>query len=318
VTASDGETFLEYFQDNEKSIPTTLTTSRKLSTGVDAPEVKHIILMRPIQSMIEFKQIIGRGTRLYDNKDYFTIHDFVNAVALFNDPEWNGESLEPLEPINKRTEPVDKLTIDINNNDKDDEHTQTVKKPVIIQLSSNRINNLNHVTETFLSDKNGNLISVTDYLQQFYNQMPVVCYDEKALSALWIVPQERQELINQFSENGYDLKHIQLIIDMNDSDLYDVLMNIAYAKPIISRKDRADKALMILKNKNYTIELTEFLTFTLEQYILVGTEAIDIDNLPRLLELKYQTLTDAKLKLGDIAMIRQNFMELQKFLYLNL
>jgi type I restriction enzyme R subunit len=265
--------------------------------------------------MIEFKQIIGRGTRLYDNKDYFTIHDFVNAVALFNDPEWDGEPLEPLEPINKQTEPVDKLMIDIHNNDKDDEHTQTVKKPVIIQLSSNRINNLNHVTETFLSDKNGNLISVTDYLQQFYNQMPVVCYDEKALSALWIVPQERQELINQFPKNGYDLTHIQSLMNMSDSDLYDVLMNIAYAKPIISRKDRADKAYVILKNKNYTIELTEFLTFTLEQYILVGTEAIDIDNLPRLLELKYQTLTDAKLKLGDIAMIRQSFIEFQKFLY---
>ena len=83
------------FQDNEKTIPTILTTSQKLSTGVDARNVRNIVLMRPINSMIEFKQIIGRGTRLYDGKDYFTIYDFVKAHQHFNDPEWDGEPLEP-------------------------------------------------------------------------------------------------------------------------------------------------------------------------------------------------------------------------------
>ena len=78
-----------YFQDNEKSIPTILTTSQKLSTGVDAPEVRNIVLLRPINSMIEFKQIIGRGTRLFDGKDYFTIYDFVKAHHHFSDPEWD-------------------------------------------------------------------------------------------------------------------------------------------------------------------------------------------------------------------------------------
>ena len=82
VTANDGslgELHLRSFQDNEKSIPTILTTSQKLSTGVDARNIRNIVLMRPINSMIEFKQIIGRGTRLYDGKDYFTIYDFVKA-----------------------------------------------------------------------------------------------------------------------------------------------------------------------------------------------------------------------------------------------
>ncbi|MBX3328721.1 MAG: DEAD/DEAH box helicase family protein, partial [Nitrospira sp.] len=82
VTANDGELgeqHLRDFQDNEKTIPTILTTSQKLSTGVDARNIRNIVLMRPINSMIEFKQIIGRGTRLYDGKDYFTIYDFVKA-----------------------------------------------------------------------------------------------------------------------------------------------------------------------------------------------------------------------------------------------
>ncbi len=98
VTANDGargDEFLRMFQDNEKTIPTILTTSQKLSTGVDARNVRNIVLMRPVNSMIEFKQIIGRGTRLFDGKDYFTIYDFVKAYELFSDPEWDGEPVEP-------------------------------------------------------------------------------------------------------------------------------------------------------------------------------------------------------------------------------
>src|SRR2546430_13587558 len=98
VTANDGERgeqFLREFQDNEKTIPSVLTTSQKLATGVDARNIRNIVLMRPINSVIEFKQIIGRGTRLYDGKDYFTIYDFVKAHHHFSDPEWDGEPIEP-------------------------------------------------------------------------------------------------------------------------------------------------------------------------------------------------------------------------------
>src|SRR6185437_3600867 len=104
VTANDGELgnqYLRDFQDNERTIPTILTTSQKLSTGIDARNVRNIVLMRPVNSMIEFKQIIGRGTRLYEGKDYFTIYDFVKAYLHFNDPEWDGEPLEP-EPTEPR------------------------------------------------------------------------------------------------------------------------------------------------------------------------------------------------------------------------
>jgi hypothetical protein len=101
VTADDGalgEQWLRDFQDNEKTIPTILTTSQKLSTGVDARNVRNIVLLRPVNSMIEFKQIIGRGTRLYDGKDYFTIYDFVRAHHHFSDPEWDGDPEAPEVP----------------------------------------------------------------------------------------------------------------------------------------------------------------------------------------------------------------------------
>ena len=90
VTANDGkigDTYLKQIQDNEKAVPTILTTSQKLTTGVDARNVRNIILLRPVNSMIEFKQIIRRGTRLIEGKHYFTIVDFVNAYHLFLDDE---------------------------------------------------------------------------------------------------------------------------------------------------------------------------------------------------------------------------------------
>src|SRR5574344_1426111 len=96
VTANDGEEgerLLREFQDNEKTLPTILTTSQKLSTGVDARNIRNIVLLRPVNSMIEFKQIVGRGTRLFDGKEFFTIYDFVDAYKHFSDPEWDGEPL---------------------------------------------------------------------------------------------------------------------------------------------------------------------------------------------------------------------------------
>lgn len=101
VTANDGqagENDLAMFSDNEKTIPTILTTSKKLSTGVDARNVRNIVLMRSCNDMVEFKQIIGRGTRMYEGKDYFTIYDFVKAHHNFADPEWDGEPLPPETP----------------------------------------------------------------------------------------------------------------------------------------------------------------------------------------------------------------------------
>ena len=98
VTANDGEEgerFLREFQNNEKQFPVILTTSQKLSTGVDARNVRNIVLMRPVNSMVEFKQIVGRGTRLFDEKFYFTIYDFVGASDKFDDPDWDGPPVCP-------------------------------------------------------------------------------------------------------------------------------------------------------------------------------------------------------------------------------
>jgi type I restriction enzyme R subunit len=94
VTSDEGKVgrdLLERFQDNDKDIPVILTSSQMLTTGVDARNVRNIIIVREITSMVEFKQIIGRGTRLFEGKDFFTIIDFSEeATNLFYDPEWDG------------------------------------------------------------------------------------------------------------------------------------------------------------------------------------------------------------------------------------
>ena len=116
VTSNDGEqgeNYLRMFQDNEQTIPTILTTSQKLSTGVDALNIRNIVLMRTVNSMIEFKQIIGRGTRLYDNKYFFTIIDFVGASEHFKDTEWDGE---PILETSEKKEKEKNIDIDLKVN----------------------------------------------------------------------------------------------------------------------------------------------------------------------------------------------------------
>ena len=119
ITADEGiigENYLEKFKDNERTIPTIVTTSRKLSTGVDVPDVRNIVLMSPVESMIEFKQFIGRGTRVvYPSKYRFTIIDFVNACKKFNDKEWDGD-------------PVEEEETSYGNDDKDEKKNDKTKK----------------------------------------------------------------------------------------------------------------------------------------------------------------------------------------------
>ena len=99
VTSDDGvvgDNHLRTFQDNDKKLPTILTTSRKLSTGVDALNVRNIVLLRPVKSMTEFKQIVGRGTRIFEGKFFFTVYDFEGASDHYSDPEWDGPPLEEM------------------------------------------------------------------------------------------------------------------------------------------------------------------------------------------------------------------------------
>ena len=313
VTANDGalgDQYLREFRDNEKTIPTVLTTSQKLSTGVDARNIRNIVLMRPINTMIEFKQIIGRGTRLFEGKEYFTIYDFVDAYHHFADPEWDGEPVEP-EPrpeiiAERPYEPFKPL-----------EPPDLPRKKIKVKLGDGKEREIQHMIATSFWSAEGKPISAEEFLQKLFGTLPEFFKSEEELRKIWSSPITRKALLEQLAEAGYgktELATIQTLIDAEKSDLFDVLEYISFAVPPITREARVARAqpyiFLFLNNKQ-----KEFLEFVLSKYIESGVEELDQEKLPELLELKYQALEDAKAILGSVENIRTTFIGFQKHLY---
>ena len=319
VTANDGklgEQFLSTFQDNEKNIPTILTTSQKLSTGVDARNVRNIVLMRPIGSMIEFKQIIGRGTRLFDGKDYFTIYDFVKAYEHFNDPEWDGDPQEPV--IVKTRAEREPRAISSENDDEAELEIEPLRPQKIkIKLADGKERSIEHQIATSFWSPDGKPMTAAEFVERLFGEIPQLFKDEDELRSIWSRPDTRKALLAGLSEKGYgeeQLTEISRLIDAESSDLYDVLAYIAYAAVPISRIDRviAHKSLIFSR---YIGKQQEFLDFVLEQYVKSGVGELDRSKLPQLLELKYHDLRDAVAELGSVGTIGEVFIGFQEYLY---
>jgi type I restriction enzyme R subunit len=320
VTARDGalgELFLRTFQDNEKTIPTILTTSQKLSTGVDARNVRNIVLMRPINSIIEFKQIIGRGTRLFDGKDYFTIYDFVKAYEHFSDPEWDGEPAEPVPPAPRgaggQPQPGDGEDADPEGGDGDPPRPQKIK----IKLADGKERVIQHMMATTFWSVDGRPMSAAEFVTRLFGELPALFKDEDELRTLWRQPDTRKALLESLAEKGYggeQLHEIERLIDAEKSDLYDVLAYIAFALSPITRQERADASRPSIIS-HYDAKLQSFLDFVLSQYVKEGVGELDQAKLPHLLELKYRSVRDAAAELGSIAAIRNAFVGFQQHLY---
>ena len=315
VTANDGklgEQQLRVFQDNEKTIPTILTTSRKLSTGVDARNVRHIVLMRPVKSMIEFKQIIGRGTRTFDGKDYFTIHDFVKAYEHFNDEEWDGEPLEPAEP--KRREEKDD---DIVSEPPPEREYGKKKQIVKITLADGKERQIQHMSQTTFWHADGHPISAAEFVQNLFGDLPAFFHDEKQLREIWSQPDTRKSLMEGLSEKGYSIEQLEeakKIIGAEKSDVFDVLAYIAFSLATQTREERVTENKDLIFS-HYEDKQQAFLDFVLTQYVKEGVSELQPEKLKSILELKYGGIHDAIRELGDAAEIGRLFVEFQKYLY---
>ncbi|MBU4015887.1 DEAD/DEAH box helicase family protein [Patescibacteria group bacterium] len=322
VTANDGlrgEQYLREFQDNEKTIPTILTTSQKLSTGVDARNVRNIVLMRPVNSMIEFKQIIGRGTRLFDGKEFFTIIDFVDAYKHFSDPEWDGE------PIDETTEkpepyPVNKPPTFVASEPLPSTGCpEPEKRKIKIKLRDGKEREIQHIISTSYWNADGKPISAEEFMHNIFGELPEFFNSEEELRKIWSNPVTRKALLDKISEHGYgieQLESLQKLIDAEDSDLFDVLAYISFATPPISRKERVDGARDAIFERLNEKE-KGFLKFVLSKYIKKGVDELDEEKLPQLLNLKYHAIADAEKELGGVDRIRSTFFEFQKNLYAN-
>lgn len=311
VTANDGalgEQYLEQFKDDERTIPTILTTSQKLSTGVDALNVRNIVLMRPVNSMIEFKQIIGRGTRLFDGKDYFTIYDFVGAYHHFADPEWDGEPEEPV--IEEPKSPAKPKT-----SEPPTDYEPRIK--VKVKLRDGKEREIEHMASTMYYSADGRPISAQQFLENLFGVLPAFFKNEEELRKVWSNPVTRKALLNELERVGFgheELTMMQSLINAEKSDLLDVLEYISFLQPPITRELRVAKAQsQIFASLNN--EQKQFVEFVLSKYIETGVEELDQEKLPHLLTLKYKAIEDAKEILGGIETIRNVFIGFQKFLY---
>lgn len=318
VTANDGalgDQYLRDFRDNEKTIPTILTTSQKLSTGVDARNVRNIVLMRPVNSMIEFKQIIGRGTRVFEGKEYFTIYDFVGAYHHFNDPAWDGE------PLDETTEGEGKVTTVKEPSEPYETGEETEegnrKKIVKVKLRDGKERQIQHMVATSFWSADGTPISVEEFMQNLYGALPEFFKSEEELRKMWSDPSTRKALLEKLEKAGYShdvLGELQKLIDAEDSDLFDVLEYVAYNISPITREVRVAKAqskiFTPLNNKQ-----KEFLEFVLSKYIESGVDELAQEKLPDLLRLKYRAIADAQEELGSLEDIKTTFVQFQKYLY---
>jgi type I restriction enzyme R subunit len=339
VTADDGELgeqHLRDFQDNEKTIPTILTTSQKLSTGVDARNIRNIVLMRPVNSMIEFKQIIGRGTRLFEGKDYFTIYDFVKAHQHFLDPEWDGEP-EPPDVVD-RCATCGSLSCVCGNPSsapcpacgqspcscpiepciKCGQRPCVCKKKARVKLADGKERTIQHMTCTSFWHPDGTPMSAQQFMELLFGKLPEFFRDEEELRAIWSAPDTRKKLLQGLAERGFGLDQLaemQRIIDAEASDLFDVFAYIAFAMTPLTREVRAANA-RVFTTGRFSTKQHAFIDFVLQHYITVGVEELDREKLTPLLRLRYHdSIADAVAHLGQPSEIGQMFTEFQKFLY---
>lgn len=322
VTAEDGavgEQHLRDFQDNDKTIPTILTTSQKLSTGVDARNIRNIVLMRPIRSMIEFKQIIGRGTRTYEGKDFFTIWDFVKAHENFNDPEWDGEPLDPEPPRGTSTGadgPEPGSEGDLPDPDGGGEEDPPREK-IVVKLSDGKARKIKYIATTTYWSPEGKPISAQEFLERLFGDLSGIVTDEDQLRAIWSDPDNRERFLEQLSDRGYDrdrLDDIRRLVDAPDSDLFDVLSYILFTNPPKTRHERADHVRSDGMDESQD-ETKALLLAILTAYEQRGESELATKKLGTFLTARYGSVSEGKEKLGGLDAIKDAFRKMQGTLY---
>lgn len=339
----DGEDKLKQFQNNDYLRPTILTTSQKLSTGVDARNVRNIVLMRPVNNIVEFKQIMGRGTRLFDGKYFFTLIDFVGASKNFKDEEWDGDPFCPvcgnypcscnkglksydIDPEGRRDKGINE---DISWDQPEPcpicGHLPCTcpggggraKKTIKVKLS--KLRELTLTTDWEERIQFGDeLLSIEQYIQRLFGTLPHFLNGEDDLRERWSQPDTREQLLAVLAESGFPEDKLEMtrrILELDQCDMLDVLAYIAYNTTPMERQRRAE----ILKKQaqaKYTAPQQEFVNYIMELYVRNGFKELSSENLPTLINMKYHSTPDAlkQLKMQP-QQVRDFYLCMQQMLY---
>ena len=328
---TEGKAQLSYFIDNDEPYPVIATTSKLLTTGVDAKTCKLIVLDQNINSMTEFKQIIGRGTRLREdyNKLYFTIMDFKGATRLFSDPDFDGEPVFVYEP--KTDEPVVPPEEAFG-----EEETNTAAENQDQHVASDELDEVREPRKKFyLADVNVSLAAErSQYLDAdgklITEDYRVLLKDQieqslkESFGTLgdflkrWNESEKKQAIIDELAEHGIKLELLQQAIPNGEElDLFDLIAHVAFDQKPLTRKERANN----VKKRNvfgkYGEQAKAVLEGLVEKFAEHGVQ--DIEN-PQILELPPFDQLGSKTQIrrgifGGLEQYQQAVKELETELY---
>ena len=318
VTSDEGQRGkekLEQFQDNDKDIPVILTSSQMLTTGVDARNVRNIVLVRNINSMVEFKQIIGRGTRIFDGKDYFTIIDYTGATNNFYDEEWDGEA-EEQEQITSSTKRKTASTTKVSEPNPD----YKKKEKVIVKLAHGRKVEIIDIDTRYVGG-DGTPLNAEEFLKQLVGSLPSLYKDVEQLRTIWKSPPERAILFTELESAGFgsnNLKDLKSMMNAEDSDIFDVLAYLSFNTPMKTRKERVlrvnDNEQVFAVYSDY--KAIDFLKFVLLRYEADGVEELGEDKIGDLIKLSdLGSIQDAKNVFGGLPQLKRAYYQLQENIY---
>jgi|Deesub1362A_J573_1020465.scaffolds.fasta_scaffold02610_4 type I restriction enzyme R subunit len=329
-----GRGHLEKFMDVETKTPVIVTTSKLLTTGIDAPMCRNIVIFRVINSMTEFKQIIGRGTRVRDDygKLYFNILDYTgSATRLFADPEFDGEpALITEEEIDGAGELIEgsyeiirdeeiltvsedleeyRSTKPILSDDSEGEPRKYYVDDGTVEIVANVVYELDH------DGKRLRVIKYTDYTKDQIRSM----YTSAAeLKSKWSDSEQRRVIIQMLEEKGISFEHLAEVTKQYDADPFDLLCHVAFNAPLRTRRERAE---MVRKNKQDFFEkygdmAKEILNEILDKYVEYGLaqlDDMDILKVPPVSE--HGNVMEIAEAFGGVNALRSALSELQNLIY---
>jgi type I restriction enzyme R subunit len=324
-----GRGHLDDFQDPENETPVILTTSQMLTTGVDAPTCRNIVLFRPIGSMVDFKQIIGRGTRVLEEKGkfWFNIIDYVGATRLFYDPAFDGDPVRVTKTI------LDKKGQEIETEDSEEGTLESPHPGPLPEGEGDRgqISELPRKyylddvmvyivgEQAFELDPEEHVLRTVQFTDYVIENVRRLNLTEAHLLQSWPKPEQRAEVLEQLRQRGIDPEHLAKITHHEDADPLDLLLHVAYNTPLVSRKTRAVKLRQKKPNflNAYTPAAREILDGLLDKYADFGIG--QLENLAAILNVPpfnaYGTPLEITARFGGPLQMRQAVEQMQKLLY---
>jgi type I restriction enzyme R subunit len=324
-----GKGHLSKFMDVDEFVPVVVTTSRLLSTGVDVPTCKIIAIFRMIGSMTEFKQIVGRGTRVRQDKDklFFTILDYTgSATRNFADKEFDGEPpLITTEEINEQGETVEGTYTEEHNETEKETETETDdfeeddintepdpprRKKYYVEEGTVSI-----VAESVqILDASGKLRTI-EFTQYAKEQITLITENLENFQELWTNPETRQQIINELESRGIDFNTLIDITQLKEADLFDVLSHVAFDLKPMTRRERAERVRKAKLLQDLSDKAKEIINLILDKYIEFGTEQLN----PNVLQVKpiadKGNIMELVKLFGNVQDFKNILLDIQKILY---